>query len=320
MSTVSRVLHNKSYVKEDTRKKVLEAIKVLNYSPNVMAQGLKMGRSNTIALIIPSIQNMIFPDITRGVEDTARRHGFMVMLTNTDEHIEIEKDYINRLRPRLIDGFVIASMMPHSTHITNLWREHFPLVLTLRAYSRKIDAVVIDNKKAAYNAVAYLIERGHKKIAIALGDTAVSLYEERYQGYQEALRNYRISFDTSLVMHEQENVHSFYRLTKKMLETGPLPDAVFATSDARAIVVMRAIYDAGYRVPEDISIIGFDNVDIATLLEPPLTTVSQPLYEIGVLAAERLIYQIQYKEKYGVLEKPEINIVDTNLIIRKSTR
>jgi LacI family transcriptional regulator len=285
-----------------------------------MAQSLNIGRSSTIALMIPSIQNMIFPDIARGVEDTARKYGFMVILTNTDEHIAIEKDYISRLKTRLIDGFIIASMMPHSTHIMKLRNEQFPLVLTLRSYNRKIDAVVIDNKKAAYNAVAYLIERGHKKIAVALGDTAVPLYADRFQGYKDALHDYGMSFDAALVIGENQDVHSFYTLTKTMLNKGDIPDAIFAASDARAIVIMRAVYDAGYRVPDDISIIGFDNVDIATLVEPPLTTVAQPLYEIGVRAAERLIYQIQYKEKHGVLEKPEIQVADTSLVVRKSTR
>ncbi|MDR0568354.1 MAG: LacI family transcriptional regulator [Spirochaetaceae bacterium] len=320
ISTVSRALHNKSYVKDSTREKVLEAVKALRYSPNVMAQSLKIGRSNTIALMIPSIQNMIFPYITRGVEDTARKHGFMVILSNTDERTGLEKEYIARLKTRLIDGFIIASMMPDSTHIMKLRRDQFPVVLTLRSCNRKIDAVVIDNKKAAYNAVAHLIERGHKRIAIALGDTAVPLYAERFQGYQDALLDYRLGFDPALVMRERDDVRSFYRLTKTMLESGAAPDAAFATNDARAIVVMRALLDAGYRVPEDVSVIGFDDVDIATLVEPPLTTIAQPLYAIGVSAAERLIYQIRYKEKYGVLEKPEITIADTELIVRKSSR
>jgi LacI family transcriptional regulator len=319
-STVSRALSNKSYVREPTRQKVMEAVRLLNYSPNIMAKSLKMGRSNTLALMIPSIQNMIYPDITRGVEDTARKNGFTVILCNTDENTEIEKSYINTLRPRLIDGFVIASMMPHSIHIQQLRKENFPLVLALRAYDDKIDAVVIDNKQAAYKAVKYLIERGHRKIAIALGNTELSLYSERYKGYREALEEGGLPFDEKLVIRERYNINSFYYMMKTMLENGIRPDAVFATTDARAIVIMRAIYDAGCAIPGDISVLGFDNVEIAALVEPPLSTVSQPLYEIGVLAAEKLIYQIQYKEKHGVLEDPVIDVVETNLLVRKSTR
>jgi LacI family transcriptional regulator len=320
ISTISRVLSNKSYVKEHTREKVLEAVRLLNYSPNIMAQSLKKGRSNTIALFIPSIQNLIYPDLTRGVEDTARKNGYTVILCNTDENVEMEKSYINTLRPRLTDGFIIASMMPHSTHIAQLRKENFPLVLALRAYDESIDAVIIDNKQAAYNAVKYLIERGHRKIAIALGNTELTLYSDRFRGYRQALEEKNVPFDENLVMRERYNIGSFYHLARAMLEKGIIPDSVFATTDARAITIMRAIYDSGYRIPEDISILGFDNVEIASIVEPPLSTVSQPLYEIGVLAAQKLIYQIQYKEKHGVLDNPMIDMVETKLLVRKSTR
>jgi LacI family transcriptional regulator len=271
--------------------------------------------------MIPDIQNMIFPALTRGVEDTARTHGFMVILVNTDEDIEIEKTYINKLRFRRIDGFIIASMTPRSAHIIKLRKEQTPLVLTLRSYNSGVDAVVVDNRKAAYKGVSYLIERGHRRIAIALGDAGVSLYADRYQGYKDALEEYRIPFDPSLVMNEQaEDLGGLYTLTQKILEQDIKPDAIFAANDARAIVIMRAVHDAGCRIPEDISIIGFDNVDIAALVEPPLSTIAQPLYEIGSLAAERLIYQIQHKETYGVLAEPVVTVADTHLVVRKSTK
>jgi LacI family transcriptional regulator len=320
VSTVSRVLSNKNYVKEHTRDKVLEAARLLNYSPNIMARSLKKGRSHTIALMIPSIQNMIFPDLTRGVEDTARKNGYMVILCNTDEDINAEKSYINTLRPRLIDGFIITSMKPNSIHFQQLRKENFPIVLALRAYDNSIDAVVVNNNWAAYNAVQYLIERGHRKIAITLGNTELTLYNERYKGYKQALEKNSIPLDEKLVFRERSNAGNFYYLVKAMIESGVVPDAVFATTDAQAITVMRAIYDCGYRIPGDISIVGFDNVELSSLVEPPLSTVSQPLYEIGVMAAEKLIYQIDYKEKHGVLDDPLVEMVETNLIIRKSTR
>ena len=320
VSTISRVLSNTNYVKEHTREKVLEAVRLLNYTPNVMAQSLKKGRSNTIALMIPSIQNMIFPDLTRGVEDTARKNGYMVILCNTDEDVNVEKSYINTLRPRLIDGFIVASMKPHSTHIQQLRKENFPVVLAMRAYDDSIDAVVVDNKSAAYNATQYLIERGHRKIAITLGNTELTVYSERLRGYRQALDEHNIPLDEKLVIRERSNIGNFYYLTKALLESGIVPDAVFATTDAQAITVMRAIYDCGYRIPGDISVVGFDNVEIASLVEPPLSTVSQPMYEIGVMSTQKLIYQIDYKEKYGVLDKPLIEVVATNLIVRKSTR
>jgi LacI family transcriptional regulator len=263
---------------------------------------------------------MIFPDITRGVEDAAHKKGFAVILCNTDENIEIEKTYIEALRLRLIDGFIFATMMPQSTHIQRLREAQIPIVLALRACGLDIDAVVIDNVQAAYSGTKYLIERGHTKIAFALGNTELALYRDRFRGYRQALEDAGLPFDESLVMHERNGVNGFYTLTKMMIEKGHIPDAVFATNDARAIISMRALYDMGFKIPGDISVLGFDNVAISAYVEPPLSTISQPLYNMGVLAAEKLICQIQYKEKNGVLEEPMIDTVEADIVIRKSTR
>jgi LacI family transcriptional regulator len=211
-------------------------------------------------------------------------------------------------------------MMPQSAHIQRLREEQVPTVLILRACNQGIDAVLIDNVKAAYNGTKYLIERGHKKIALALGNTELALYRERYQGYRKALDDAGIPLDESLVLHERCGVNSFYTLIKMMIEKGNIPDAIFATNDTRAIISMRAIYDMGFKVPDDISILGFDNVDISAFVEPPLSTISQPLYNMGVLAAEKLIYQIQYKEKNNVLEEPMIDMIEADIVIRKSIR
>jgi LacI family transcriptional regulator len=148
----------------------------------------------------------------------------------------------------------------------------------------------------------------------------LNVYSERYKGYRGALEQNNIPFDENLVIRERYTIASLYNITKTLLERGIIPDSVFATTDAQAITVMRAIYDSGYRVPADISVLSFDNVEIASLVEPPLTTVSQPLYKIGVMAAQKLIYQIQYKEKHGVLDNPVVDVVETNLLVRKSTR
>ena len=319
-STVSRVLAGKSYVNEETRQRVMEAVRALDYRPNALAQSLKMGNSNTIALMIPSIQNLIFPDITRGVEDAARRAGYTVVLCNTDEDVEVEKNYINKLRTRLIDGFIVASAMPNTTHITRLREEGFPVVLTSRHYSDDIDAVIVDNVQAAYNATKYLIRTGHKRIAIALGRVELPIYAHRLEGYRKAIEESGLPFDESLVIHETTGTSSFYSLTMDMLKRQGKPDAIFASSDPKAYVIMRALHDAGLRIPEDVSVMGMDNVEMSSLVEPPLSTVAQPLYEIGRLAAQKLFKQIAYKEQTGKLAPPQIDVLPTDLIIRKSTR
>ncbi len=319
-STVSRVLTGKSYVNENTRQKVWEAIKTLEYRPNALAQSLKSGSSNTIALLVPSIQNQMFPDIVRGVEDAARKAGYTVVLCNTDEDIEVEKRYIDNLRTHLIGGFIVASMTPGSKHIMRLRDEGVPVVLTSRAHDGDIDAVVIDNERAAFDAVTYLIRTGHKKIALALGRTMLPIYEERLEGYKRALREGGIPYDEALVMREEGGAASFYTLVRRLLRAGLRPDAIFATSDPKAFVVMRALYDEGLRIPQDISVMGLDNVEMSSLIEPPLSTVSQPLYEIGRLAAQKLFAQIRYKEEHDCLPPPQIDVMQTELILRKSTR
>ncbi len=319
-STVSRVLSNKGYIHEETRKKVMQAVNALNYTPNGLAKSLKLGRSNTIALMVPSIQNLIFPVIARGVEDTARKNGFTVILCNTDENVDSEKAYINKLRTRWIDGFIVSSMLPSSDHIRKLREDGFPLVLTSRFYDESIDAVGINNYQAAYNAVNYLIKTGHKKIVFAMGREELNIYIDRKKGYFQALEDNGIKPDESYIIHETNGTNSFYSITTKMLQSGQIPDAIFASSDPKAIVIMRAIRDFGLKIPDDISVLGFDNVEISSIIEPPLSTVSQPLYEIGVLAAQKLIKQIFHKEKTGALEAPTVDIMNTDLIIRKSTR
>ncbi|NLV58335.1 MAG: LacI family transcriptional regulator [Clostridiales bacterium] len=319
-STVSRVLSEKPVVNENTRIRVMDAVRFLDYKPNELAKSLKLGRSNTIALMVPSIQNMIFPAITRGVEDTAKKAGYTVILCNTDEDVEEEKRYITRLRTRFIDGFIVASMLPGSDHIRKLWREGFPVVLTCRIYDDSIDAVGIDNETAAFEATQYLIRGGHKKIAFALGREEIPLYRDRFAGYRRALDSAGLPYDEELVIRETIGTGSFYFLTQNLIKRGTRPDAILASSDPKAFVVMRALHDAGLSIPDDVSVMGIDNVETSSQIEPPLSTVAQPLYEIGALAASKLIRQIQHKEKTGKLAPAQVDILKTDLIIRKSTR
>ncbi|AEC02777.1 LacI family DNA-binding transcriptional regulator [Parasphaerochaeta coccoides] len=318
VSTVSRVLAGKEYISPRTRQKVMATVAEMNYSPNAMARGLKSGQSNMIALVIPSIHNLMFPVLTRGVEDTARKNGYMVILCNTDEDTDAEKGYITKLRNSWVDGMIFATMLPDSHYIRELRQSGFPVVLTSRAYDKTIDAVVIDNVSASYDATCYLIGKGYRRIAFAMGPD-FQLYEDRFQGYCNALKENGIPFDERLVMHETDGVNSFAGLIRKMIEEQGKPDAVFASTDNRAIVIMRTLYDMGFRIPDDIAVMGFDNVDFSSLVEPPLSTVSQPLYDIGATATRRLIHQIRAVRNTGVLDPPVVEQLETHLLIRQST-
>jgi LacI family transcriptional regulator len=317
ISTVSRVLSDKQfYIKEDTKEKVLAAVSELGYSPNVLAKGLKGGRSNHIALLVPNIENEMFPPIIKGVEDFVRKKGYNVVLCNIDEDMEIEKYYINKLRQNLVDGFIVCSMLENAEHIRQLHKDGFPVVLVSRYYKDNINAVIIDNYQAAYDATNYLIRTGNKRIAIVIGRTELNIYGQRLEGYKEAIKNAKLEYDEQLVIFETSGDNGLYQAITELLRKGTKIDAIFATSDPKAIVTMKAVTDFGLKIPEDISVLGFDNIKVSTLLNPPLSTVSQPFYEMGNLAAKKIINII---DGNGPSE-PVIDVLNTEIIIRKTTK
>ena len=209
VSTVSRVLNGKSYVNEETRKIVTEAIRKTNYQPNALAQSLKMGRSNTICLMIPSIENLMFPKLTRGVEDEARKNGMTVFLCNTDEDAAIEKSYLETMKQRWIDGFIVCSLSSDAPHIRSLRDEGYPLVLVNRFEESdigKVDTVTSDNFQIGYDATRYLARIGHKRIAIVCGREELLLYRERLRGYRKALSDSGLPEREEYLLRESDGV------------------------------------------------------------------------------------------------------------------
>ena len=319
VSTVSRALNETTYVKDETRMRVLEAARELNYTPNIFAQGLKSNKSNTVALVIPDIGNMIFPKITQGVEQVMRKNGYITVLCNTGEDPEVEKQYIQSLSSQKIGGFVFATMTKQSSYINELRKQGIPIVLVERYNDEQIDAIGIDNFKAGYSATNYLIEIGHRKIIFIMGDPQLCLYEQRLAGYRKALEDNDIKFREDYVLWESYDTISLYTQIKKMFERIPDIEAIVASSDPKAFIIMRALKDMGKAIPKDVSIVGIDDVEISSLIDPPLTTVSQPLVRLGELAAKKLIAQIQYKERTGQLMEPTVDILDMKMIIRGTT-
>jgi len=319
-STVSRALSGNGPVKESTRKKVLDAVKLLDYRPNFLAQGLKEGKTKTIGLIIPNIRNPIYPAVARGVEDAAKKFGYTVILCNTDEDVDIEKEYIQKLQKRWVDGIIIAPASNENEHIVKLQNENFPIVVIVRNVDFLSNAVIIDNYRAAYDAVSYLIRTGHRRIAIVKGNQQLALYRERFRGYKQALLDAGIPVVEELIAGDDSDSVQWtldgYNAINCLFSQNIEFDAVFATTDLRAIGAIRAIKDHGYKVPEDISVIGFDNLEFSSLIDPPLSTVSQPLYDIGMRAVNKLIPLIDNK----TVTEPTIEIMLSELIIRKSTK
>jgi LacI family transcriptional regulator len=311
-STVSRALSGRIPVDQKTKDKVLAAVKELNYQPNALAKGLKEGRTKTMGLIVPNICNPVFPLVSRGVEDTAKEHGYSLVLCNTDEDPDTEKEAIQKLQKQWVDGIILATSGREKGHIEKLNQSGLPMVLLIRKLADDMDAVVINNTKAAFDAVSYLVETGHRRIAIVNGDRSLPLYQERYKGYVQALEKSDIPLDASLIL-EVSDKDSCYDTASRFFKSGIAVDAVFAVSDPRALEVMRAAKDAGIIIPGEVSVMGFDNLQFSPFLDPPLTTVNQPFYEMGQAAAERVIALIE-----GESGKARIHVLDTELVIRKS--
>ncbi|GAQ24625.1 MULTISPECIES: LacI family DNA-binding transcriptional regulator [Tepidanaerobacter] len=319
-STVSRVLNGSDVVAEDTKEKVMAAVKSLNYRPNFLAQGLKDGKTKTIGLIIPNIRNPIYPVIARGVEDVARKYGYTVILCNTDEDTEIEKESIQKLRKRWVDGLIIAPAAKKVEHLEELEQEGFPMVVIVRKLDIKANMIVIDNFQAAYDAVSFLIKTGHRRIAIVKGNQQLALYRDRFSGYKQALLDAGIPIEYELITGDDSDSIQWsldgYNAVNSLLNRNIEFDAVFATTDLRAIGAIRAIKDHNLRVPDDISVIGFDNLEFSSLIDPPLSTVSQPFYDIGARAASKVLQLCSKDNPSGAM----VEIMPSELIIRKSTR
>jgi DNA-binding LacI/PurR family transcriptional regulator len=313
-STVSRALSGKVFVNKETKDKIMQAVKELHYQPNAFAKGLKEGKSNTVGLIVPNIRDLVFPAAIRGISDILEKQGYTLILCNTDESMDAEKLHVENLRNRLVDGLIFSTARTQSKHLLELKESGFPVVLLLRHLDEEIDAVIVDNFKGSYDATKFLIQQGMRKIALINGTLDLALYQERLNGYQFALEEAGIPFHKQLVVHEVKSWENSYQATKELIARGERPDAIFATSDPKAIGVIRALKDMGLSVPEDVSVIGFDNIDMAEMMDPPLTTIAQPFYEAGMLAAKRLVKLMNSKRS----QKPVIEKLEPKLLVRSS--
>lgn len=316
ISTVSRALSGKVPVEQSTKERVLEAARQLNYQPNALAKGLKEGKTNTIGLIVPNIDDTVFTAVAKGVEDAARKLGYTLILCNTNEDIKIELDYVDKLKRRFVDGFIFATATKKSEHIIKLKEENFPVMLVIREMNNLCDAVVVNNNDGAYEATSFLISKGCKNIAFLNGDIEISLYKERMEGYKKALLDNNIPVDEDIIIHGiYGGYKSGYGAMNKLLDRNKKIDGVFASTDPRAIGAIRCIKDRNLKVPEDIKVVGFVGLESAEMTDPPLTTITQPTYEMGVRAVERLIKLINNKKK----AKPLVERLDVKLTVRKST-
>ncbi|MBV4418803.1 LacI family transcriptional regulator [Clostridium tyrobutyricum] len=290
IATVSRVLNDVDVVNEETKRKVLEAIDKLGYRPNIIARSLKTQRTKTIGIIIPDISNQFYPEIVRGAEDVANIYDYNIMLCNTDLDFEKEMEYLRVLKEKMVDGvlYMSASLEPSILELIKQLQLTMVLVETAND-NEDIPSVTIDNKKAAYDGVNYLIERGNKKVAyIGAHEDEENASAVRYIGYKEALKDNNFSIDDNITCFGGLKAKDGYEGMNQILDKQSI-DSVFCCSDEVAMGAINALRDRNIRVPEDVDVIGFGNIYSASVFYPKITTVAQPMYDMGSVGMRMLI-------------------------------
>jgi LacI family transcriptional regulator len=289
VATVSRFLNSKGYVNEETRKKVLEAIEKLNYKPNAVARSLYKKQSKTIALIIPNITNPFFPEVARAIEDVMNDKDYTLILCNSDDQEEKEQKYFEMIKQKYVDGVIIVTSTLTPKHIE---KNGVPIVAVDRFIDEDIPYVSVNNVKGARKAVRYLLDSGCQKIAHIRGPEHLQNAEERYHGYLMEVENEEW-FDHCLIKNGNFNYKTAMDITQELLAKHPDIDGIFAGNDYMALGVIKAAIKLGKKVPEDLSVIGFDGINISKLTNPEITTIAQPIYQIGYTAAEMLLDLIE---------------------------
>ncbi len=314
--TVSRVVNNAPGVNPLTRTRVSKAIAELHYVPNAMAKSLRSSKTHTIALVLTDVTNPFWTTIARSVEDTAAQKDYHVILCNTDENPEKEANYINILLQRRVDGIIIAPTTDNGSVLLPLKRHNIPCVVIDReVHGFKADVVRSDGEQGARRLTEHLIQLGHRRIAMISGPAHISTAEERLTGYCQALQNHDIPVDKSLIKQGNYKEGSSFQFVRELLSVTPRPTAIFATNNFMGVGVLRALREAGLRVPEDMALVCFDDIPQASAIYPFLTVCAQDASKIGAVAAELLLKRITTQARRRKFR--EI-VLDTELIIRKS--
>lgn len=316
-ATVSRVISNQGNVKEDTKKKVIEAIDQLHYQPNVLARQLRRMQTTTVLVVVPDITNPFFSKILRGIESVAVENGYQVLLGDTQNNVEREREYIDLLRQKQADGMILLTARSEPDVINQI-AEKYPVVLACEYLDDSaLPTVSIDNVLSAKKATCHLIHLGHRRIGYLSGPPETILSRDRLNGFKEAMAEHALAVKTEDVLTGDFSFESGYQLTLTWLDQTSTshnkPTAIFAANDDMAIGALKAVKSRGLSVPEDMAIVGFDNIMTASIVEPALTTIAQPMFEIGTRAMQILLQWIQG-------ERPIISkeILSDELIVRDS--
>ncbi|WP_332630405.1 LacI family DNA-binding transcriptional regulator [Halalkalibacter flavus] len=317
IATVSRILNNQQGYSLKTKERVIEAIKDLGYQPNAIARGLINKRTQTLGILFPDVSSMFSSDILKGIEEIAHTKGHSVVVCHTDSSKKRMTKYLQVLNEKRVDGIIFTSEVITEDYYKIIEEMDVPVVLlATQSYRFPLPYVKVDDKHAAYSAVSYLIEKGHRNIGMISGPIEDEIAgRPRVEGYKQALEEHGITFDEKkLVITSGFYYETGTGMLSRLLKQDESITAVFAASDELAVSAMSNAFEMGIHVPNELSIIGYDNLKISQMAIPPLTTLAQPLYEMGKLGAELLLDMLETGKAV------ESRIVPHHIVERKTVK
>lgn len=321
IATVSKVLNKTGRISEKTKKKVNEVIKELNYQPNMMASALMGKQTKTIGLLIPDLANPFFSELARSIEDRGQELGYNLVMCNTDYKTEKENQYLALLKQKSVDGFILASGFENLEKVKELMEKEIPVAIVARDFPMfSVNAVALDDFMGGYQAASYLIGLGHKNIGVVARD--VWSNRERIRGFKQALEENNLKFPKSFEFITESTIEAGKFVTNKYLSESHAPSAIFACNDLLAAGALQAAKENKVSVPEELSVVGFDNTLIARIVEPPLTTISQPIQSMGKQVMDLIVSMIngEAKEKIRLTLLPSIVERESTAIFKENTK
>lgn len=322
-STVSRALKDHPDISVQTKKAVNELAERLNYQPNIVALNLRQKKTNTIGVIIPEIVHFFFSTVISGIEDVAYTAGYNVILAQSNESYQRELTDMKALFNSRVDGMLLSISRETNNfdHIESIISKGVPIVFYDRMYNSPTSSkVIVDDYAGAKEAVEHLIEQGCTRIGHLNGAPNLMISIDRFRGYTDALKEHGMEVKENLIVNcPSGTFEEGKRGALKLLSLNPIPDAIFANNDPMAMGAMMAIKEKGLMIPQDVAVVGFSNWFFGELMDPSLTTVDQPGFEMGQEAARLLIRHIEMKDKEDFEPQPETKILKTKLIIRNSS-
>lgn len=312
VNTASRAINNKSDINEETKKRVLKVAQELGYVQNATAVALRTKKTRTLGVVIADNRNPFYAEVLNGIEEAAREKNYHIILANTQRDYQKEEEAINLLLAKRVDGLLITPVQDRNDDIKKLIEANIPFVIVGRDFENiEVDAVYNDEVKGGFFATEYLIKKGHKRIAFINGFLHKSPAQGRLEGYKKALKEHGIPLDDMMVSVGDIDVEDGYERTKQMLEKNLDFTAIFAYNDMMAFGAMQAVKEKGLRIPEDIGLVGYDDIPFSSLISPSLSTIRLKKQELGAESVKLLLSRIN-----GSREKMKKIMLNVELIVR----